>query len=140
MTRGRKKEVKSITLTGNIFLKYEYEEEQTFETGDIMFVLNNDATSPFKGEYYKIGYAGYFKLYVYDGYDWKHLIDNEFFENRENHFSKKEMPIDNFEFIKDTVTCKAGVLVYKTYREHYTTYLHEMNAFKGKKGHFKKDK
>lgn len=140
MTRGRVKETKSLTLTGNLFLKYEYDVSSEFVPGDILFVLNNDSTSPIKGGYFTTGHAGYFKLYVYDGFSWCHLIDNEFFDNKENHFSKKEIPIDNFNFIKDFVAKYEGAKVYRSYRDHYTQYLHQMNTFKGKKGHYNEKK
>ncbi|MBN8828474.1 MAG: hypothetical protein J0H68_07190 [Sphingobacteriia bacterium] len=136
MTRGKPKDIKHIVLSGKLFLKY-VDDQVLPENGDVLFVLNNDSTSVYKGTYYSTGYAGFFKIFVFDGRIWQHLIENEFFENKENYFSKKEKPIDAFYICEEIMRSKIGTLVYKTYREHYTTYLHIMNAFKGKKGHMK---
>lgn len=133
MTRGKAKKIRSLTLSGNVYLKYEILPEQEFNPGDIMVYINNDSISYIKGSYYNSGYSGYLKLNIYDGREWQHIIESEFFEHKENFFSKKEYPIDTYNLIKEIIEGKAGELVYRTYRSHYSTYLHEMNVFKGKK-------
>ncbi len=135
--RGQEKTIKSLLLTGTIYLKYE-DEEQIAQAvkGDITLYLNTDTSDrvPLKGNYYAKGYAGYFKADIYDGKEWQVLHITDFLEDKEHHFSKSECSIDTYHLIREILAEKAGTEVYRSYRGgHYTTYLHSPNPYKGKR-------
>jgi hypothetical protein len=65
------------------------------------------------------GYAGYFKVEVYDGRDWKLVLAQEFFSDNEHKFTKKERPIDTYYILEEILQSYAGTMLTKTYREHY---------------------
>lgn len=137
--RGQLKQPKSLKLTGNVWLKYEDEEAiETADAGDIMLYQNTDASPRhfIKGNYYQTGQSGYLRADIFDGKEWQILDITDFCEHKEHYFSKTECPIDVFYRCKDLLSLSAGVVVYRGYRGgHYSTYLHEPNPFKGRKGH-----
>lgn len=132
--RGREKNTRTIKLNGNIYLKYECE-GVTFESGDIMFYLNDDANpkNNIYGNYRSLGQNGYFKMEVFDGKYWRGLKVEEFFENKENSFHKKELPIDCYNMAKDSIDDLTGTTVYYDYRDHYTVHEYIAGPYKGKK-------
>jgi hypothetical protein len=136
--RGQEKTVKSLLLTGTIYLKYEDEEQiATAQKGDITLYLNTDTSDrvPLKGNYYAKGYVGYFKADIFDGKEWQVLNITDFLEDKEHHFSKSECAIDTYHLIREMLEGHAGTEVYKGYRGgHYTTYLHVSQPYQGKRG------
>lgn len=111
----------AITLTGNIYLQYVDDEAmESPNKGDLMVYPYNDALhSVHMGRYETTGFAGYFKADVYDGYEWRLLLLNDFFAEHENYFSKSERPIDTYNLCLPMLKTLAGTEVVRTYREHY---------------------
>ncbi len=139
--RGQTKNVKSITLSGRVSLLHHHEEEvNNPKLGDVYLYLNDEKELfPIIANDYKIkGYKGYFKAKVYDGHSWGLLNNLDFFEDRINQFSKKDVCFYNFAICQERMSSFAGTIVYRTYREHYSTYLHVNGEYKGKKGREKK--
>jgi hypothetical protein len=135
--RGKTKTVRNFKISGNIFLQYE-EDTKISEAiiGDIKMYICDDLNGKNKiiGNYFAATQTGYLKAEIFDGKFWKLLITQDFFPNQENHFHKKEMPIDTYNNCKAILQQYSGMIVYKTYREHYTTAMHEPSVYKGKKG------
>lgn len=131
--RGQPKEVKSIELTGNVFL--EQEELINPKKGDLLLYAVSESKI---FDYHQRGHRGYLKLKIYDSREWCFADTEELLENREHHFSKTELPIDCFYFCREILSQKIGTKLYRTYRCHYSTYLHQNDNYKGKKGHLKK--
>ena len=135
--RGQAKTVKSLTLSGNVYLKYRDEEEISKpQVGDIYLYLHNEEElyPIILNEYQSKGYKGYFKPKIYDGRDWCFIDSLDFFEDRLHQFSKTDICFYTFELCQDRLIQAAGTKVYRTYREHYSTYIHEAGEYKGKKG------
>lgn len=136
--RGQEKPLKTIILTGNVYLKYEDDEQiARAEKGDIYLYLNSENSErvPLKGNYYNKGYVGYFKADVYDGKEWQILTITDLLEEKENHFSKTECAIYTYQLAADILRTKSGTELYKGYRGgHYTTYRHIAQPYKGRKG------
>jgi len=139
--RGQAKEIKSLKLSGKVYLDIEEEMNiKKAEKGDLYLYLFLESlnTNPINA-YYKKGYKGYFKAKVYDGYIWCQLDYFDFFQGKENYFSKNEISINVFELCKDILEKESNTEVYKTYRCHYSKYKYESDGnYKGKKGHFNK--
>lgn len=135
--RGQRKEVKSLILSGNVYLKYYHEEISNPKTGDIYLYLNDEELlyPILANDYQAKGHKGYFKAKVYDGRTWCFLDSLDFFEDRIHQFSKNEICFYRFELCQERLAQASGTKLYKSYREHYTTYLHEADNYKGKKGH-----
>ena len=134
--RGQLKEVKSIKLSGNAYLlHYHTEEIENPKIGDIYLYLNDEAElyAILMNNYQIKGYKGYFKLKVYDGRAWCLLNSLDFFEDRLNQFSKNEICFYTFNLCQEKLIDAVGTLVYRTYREHYSTHLHVAGEYKGKK-------
>lgn len=111
-----------LTLTGNVYLKYEDEEAiASAGKGDLMLYLNTDnAPQPLiKGDYHTTGYAGYFKADIYDGRKWTPLHLTDFFAARQHHFHKKEQAHDCYLLCAEILRVQIGAEVIRTYREHY---------------------
>lgn len=136
--RGQEKIVKSLFMTGKVYLKYEDDELiGKPEKGDVYLYINTDSSDrvPIKGNYFVTGYAGYFRADIYDGKAWQVMDINDFLEEKENYFSKTECSIDTFRLCQEILQEKAGTELYKGYRGgHYSTYLHVAGEYKGKKG------
>ncbi len=111
----------TITVTDRIFLQYRDDEEALqAQKGDLLVYPNNDAlNTTYQGEYEKTGFVGYFKIDVSDGKVWQPLLLNEIFKNNEHHFSKTERPIDTFNLCAEILRAKTGMVIVRTYREHY---------------------
>ena len=140
--RGRVKTPKTIILSGIVYLEIEDEEKiLAAQKGDIQLKMEIDAQNYENiGNYRVSGFKGYFRLNVYDGRDWFHLSSPEFFEAKENNFSKNEYPYDCFLYCHRFLEKFKGDVLYKSYRDHYTRFEYEPNDFKGKKGNkYKKD-
>lgn len=110
-----------LPLTGNIYLQYEDEDAIAAAVkGDLMLHPRCDALHTTRqGDYFSTGMAGYFKIDVYDGREWRAVLINEIFPHREHHFSKTECPIDTYELCKEILATYAGKNLQRTYREHY---------------------
>ena len=111
-----------IVLTGKVLLKYMDDEEiETAKKGDIFFYHNTENTprTLIKGDYLSRGLAGYFKADVFDGREWRLLAMQEFYPQKEHHFSKTERSIDTYMLCKEIMESFAGREVKRTYREHY---------------------
>lgn len=110
---------KKLILSGAVFIKY-IDDHQP-RRGDLRLFLNNDATSPFLGDYEYTGLSGYFKAEVYDGKFWQLLDLDEFLENREYKFAKKQSPMDTALYCKEILSSFIeGEVIYRIYRGHFT--------------------
>ena len=139
--RGQTKTIKSLTLSGNVYLHHHDEEINSPAIGDIYLYLNDEQElyPIIMNDYQVKGFKGYFKAKIYDGRSWCILNCLDFFEHKENQFSKNEICFFNFEQCKEVLISFFGTIVYRSYREHYTTYLHQDGEYKGKK-HIKHQK
>ncbi len=114
------KEEKLIMLTGTVFLMYHNDEGIAQIKGDLMVYPECEALHTTRqGDYGSTGYVGYFKVDVWDGKEWRPVIQTEIFTDKENFFSKKECPIDTFAICEEILQSFAGRAVRRTYREHY---------------------
>jgi len=139
--RGRKKNPKTLLISGTVYL--EIEDQSLIDqasAGDIMLCI--DVETPYyqnTGDYSAKGHKGCFRLRIFDGKIWAFLNPGEFFTHKENYFSKNEYPINCFQHCLQLLESFAGNKLFKTYRDHYTLREYEPNDFKGKKGNkFKK--
>lgn len=111
----------AITLTGQVYLKYEEDEliDQA-KKGDMLVHPCNDALNSTRlGDYYSTGFSGYFKVDVFEGNVWCPILLGEIFPHKEHHFSKTECPIDTYNLCKDILLSQSGKTLIRTYREHY---------------------
>ena len=110
-----------ITLTGVVWLRYRDEEEMAAaKKGDLMLHPYHEALRGHRaGDYESTGFAGYFKLDVHDGHDWRPVIVTGIFSQREQYFSKSERPIDTYNLCVELLTALKDRVVVRTYREHY---------------------
>ncbi len=134
--RGQVKTAKPLTLNGNVYLHLHHEEELKSPTiGDVYLYLNDEQELyPILMNDYKIkGYKGYFKAKIYDGRDWCILNGLDFFEDRLHQFGKNEICFYRFHLCQERLREAAGTIVYRTYREHYSTHLYEPDEYKGRK-------
>ncbi|MDX1923671.1 MAG: hypothetical protein SFT91_00295 [Rickettsiaceae bacterium] len=115
-----KDDYKKITLTGKVYLKYEYEEGSEIK-GDLRLVLHNDATTTFPGDYEYSKLSGYFKGEVFDGKFWQLMHLDEFLDTRDYKFAKNQRPIDTAILCQDLLSQNArDIEVFRSYRGHYT--------------------
>jgi len=107
---------------GRVFLKYVDDESiDRAKKGDLMLYPYNDALNSNRlGEYESTGYVGYFKVDVFDGKQWCLVLVNDIFIHSEQHFSKKERPIDTYAVCKAVLEQLKDKPLLRTYREHYT--------------------
>jgi hypothetical protein len=110
-----------IILTGNVFLHYVDDEAiETAKKGDLQVYAYNEALNSSRmGDYGSTGFSGYLKTDVFDGKKWCLVLLEEIFTHRENHFSKKERPIDTYGLCREILEKLAGRILLRTYREHY---------------------
>lgn len=135
--RGQAKTVKSLILSGNVYLRqYHLEEIENPKVGDVYLYLNDETElyAILMNEYQIKGYKGYFKIKIYDGRDWCLVDALDFFEDRLHQFGKNEICFYRFQLCQERMQQAVGTTVYRTYREHYSTYIHEAGEYKGKKG------
>jgi hypothetical protein len=136
--RGQEKLIKSIIISGNVYLlHYNQEEIEQPKMGDIYLYLNNEDElyGILMHDYNIKGYNGYFKAKIYDGKNWCFLNNLDFFEDRLNQFGKNEICFYRFVLCKERLLEFANTRVYRTYREHYSTNLYVAGEYKGKKKH-----
>jgi hypothetical protein len=128
MTKHNKKyyqrEVKKrpiIECTGNAYLQYAHEDEiGSAIKGDLKLHPSVEALHTIRqGDYWSTGNAGYFRVDVYDGREWRPVVLDELFPDREHHFRKTECPIDTFNLCAELLAAYAGKQLIRTYREHY---------------------
>lgn len=109
-----------IILSGNVYLQYRDEDIAETIKGDLLvFAECKQLHTNFLGEYERIGLTGYFKVDIYDGNDWKPVILNEIFEQRQHHFGRKDRPIDTYTLCHEILSGLKGKSLIRTYREHY---------------------
>lgn len=118
-----------ITLSGRVWLRFHDEEEIDAATkGDLQLFTSVEALNTYRaGEYDTTGYAGYFRVDVYDGRDWQPVQLPPLFPEREHYFSKTERPIDTFTLCKGMLEGLTGQTLTRTYREHYTLHSDDDN-------------
>ena len=121
--RYQSKPVRRITLvlTGKTYLVYRDDDAiAQAQKGDMKVYPYNEALrSTHQGQYENTGFAGYFKVDVYDGKEWRLVLLNTIFPEHENHFSKSERPIDTYRLCLDMLRGLEGKTLLRTYREHY---------------------
>ena len=115
------KEKKLVALSGMVYLRYEDEEaiEQGAKGDLLAYPYNDELNSTRQGDYYSTGFSGYFKLEMHDGKQWRLVILDDIFTQREHHFSKTECPIDTYNLCAEMLKALAGRNMVRTYREHY---------------------
>lgn len=134
--RGQQKNIKSLKISGNVYLKHWHEEEiKKAKQGDIYLYLHNEEEiyPVVLNEYSIKGFKGYFKAKIFDGRNWCFLDNQDFFEDRINQFSKTDISLYTYNLCYERLESFKDTEVYKTYREHYTTNKHEQGEYKGKK-------
>jgi hypothetical protein len=136
--RGQAKTVKSLIMSGNVYLKYEDDEAlESPEKGDLYLYLNTENTdkTPIKGDYFRTGYAGYFKAEIFDGKEWQLITVTDFCEDKEHYFHKSERSIDTYHLCSEILRSAEGTEVFKGYRGgHYSRHQYIPGIYKGKKG------
>ena len=108
-----------IKLTGKVSIKY-IDDLTHPQIGDIKLLLNDDAINPVAGDYENTKLSGYIKAKIFDNLVWQNIDISEFCTERENKFAKKQYSIDSALLCKEIITQKAGTIVNKTYRGHFT--------------------
>ncbi|MBV8939789.1 MAG: hypothetical protein JO089_08150 [Alphaproteobacteria bacterium] len=110
-----------IHCTGRVYLRYRDEEEIARATkGDLMLFPSVEALQTLhQGEYGLRGYAGYFKLDVFDGKSWQPVRLTDVFRGREHYFGKGERPADTAAVCEEALAALGNFALKRTYREHY---------------------
>lgn len=108
-----------IKLTGRVFIKYR-DDLSARQIGDIMLLLNDDATSHIIGDYENIKASGYIKAKIFDGASWQNIDIGQFCLEKENKFTKRQRAIDSAILCKDIIKQSSGSILTKTYRSHYS--------------------
>lgn len=113
----------TIVLTGNVFTKFiDDDEDKVFmpRKGDLMlFIHISTANNNEPWNYERLGRTGYVKADIHDGFGFKPLSLEEFFEHREYYFSKTERPIDTIALCATHLKSFANRECLRLYREHY---------------------
>jgi hypothetical protein len=119
--QSKDKPLVTLIASGNVYLEYVDDEALAVpKKGDFKVYPYHDALQGVRmGDYDNTGFSGYFKVDVFDGWQWKIILMNEVFIRRENYFSKKERPIDTYAICLDILKAMAGKTLIRTYREHY---------------------
>jgi len=108
-----------IKLTGKVYIKY-IDDILSPKAGDILLLLNDDATNPIVGDYENIKTSGYMKAKIFDELVWQNIDIAELCTEKENKFAKKQRAIDSALLCKDIINERAGIIVNRTYRGHFT--------------------
>ncbi len=115
-----KDDYKKIVLTGKVYIKY-IDEDIELNKGDVRLFLNDDSINPFPGDYEYTGMSGYFKAEVFDGKFWQIINLEEFLENKENRFAKRQRPIETATLLQQILEEEIeGETIFRTYRGHFT--------------------
>ena len=133
--RGHVKNLKSLHISGNVFLEeIDIEEIIAAKKGDIiLYPVVERSVVDLAKFYYKKGCRGYFKAKIYDDYNWCHIDMLDLFDDKQHYFSKSEIPIYTYNLCKSMLEDMKDTELFKTYREHYTLDMPERNGFKGRK-------
>lgn len=107
-----------LTLTGKVYIKYIDDLSQA-KTGDVMLLLNDDATTTHVGNYENTKVSGYIKAKVFDGKVWHNIDIGEFCTHRENKFTKKQRAIDSAMLCREVLSGCSGAILVRTYRGHF---------------------
>jgi len=136
--RGRIKPTKTITISGKSYLQH-YNDDTDQVIGDVLLIphIENRTNISLPEIYRETGSKGYYRAFIYDGRDWGVLNYIEIFPDKEHQFSKSEYPIDIARVCSEIIIKLSNTVIYRTYRNHYTTNKYIPNDFKGKKGHMK---
>lgn len=112
---------KLIVLSGEIGLQYVDDEQlESAAKGDLkLFPKCDELHETYFAQYDSTGFAGYFKVDVWDGRQWCPVVLAEIFERKEHYFGKKELPIDCYYLCRDMLQALKGRQLARTYREHY---------------------
>ncbi len=117
-----------IKLSGVVFVKY-IDDDATPRVGDVMLYLNDDSTTTNPGDYDDLSRSGYVKAKVFDGLVWQNIDITEFCHHRENKFSKKQRPIDSIDLCRDVMVSSSSIVIFKTYRGHFTRHEYEPGEY-----------
>lgn len=111
----------TLVMTGKTFLRHRDEEAIIgAQKGDVQVYLSTDILLGSRiGDYDAMGHEGYLKADVFDGKGWKPFSLEEFFRGREYYFGKRERPSDTCAVCWNTFTSAEGIVLMRTYREHY---------------------
>ena len=122
---------RKIVLTGKVYIKY-CDEAATLRKGDLRLFLHNDTIATFTGDYENSSYSGYLKAEVYDGKHWQMIDMDEFFENREYKYGKRQKPFDTAILCREVLSRFQGEEIHRTYRGHFTRneYIPEIRVTK----------
>ncbi len=108
----------SFALSGRVFLRFRDEEAMLQAgRGDALLYPSIEALCHAQ-EYEAPRHAGYFKVDVHDGKDWKPLLLQGLFEMEEHRFAKSDRPADVAALCAETLIACKGKTVERTYREH----------------------
>jgi hypothetical protein len=126
---------KKFLLSGNVYIKY-YDEPVSLVQGDIRLFLHDDSIRTFQGDYETTSYSGYLKGEVYDGKHWQLLDFDEFFDDREYKYGKKQRPLDTAILCQEMLANFRNEEIYRTYRGHFTRheYTQEVRITKANRG------
>lgn len=108
-----------IELTGKVYIKYVNDISRP-KVGDIHLLLNDDATSPHKGDYDNLKSSGYIKAKVFDGLVWQNINIADLCLGKEYKFTKRQKAIDSAVLCQDLIEKHKGVVLYRTYRGHFS--------------------
>lgn len=119
-TRNDKPKV-LIACTGAVYLEYRDEEEISAAVkGDLKLFPSVEALRTIhQGDYERTGFAGYFRVDVFDGRAWQPVLLSTLFPEREHYFSKSERPIDTFTLCAELLSAMQPLTLERRYREHY---------------------
>lgn len=111
----------TLALSGNVYLLHVDDESLAAPAkGDLkVYAITDALNGPNIGDYESTGASGYFKADVYDGREWRLALLASVFAHKENHFAKRERPIDTYGLCAEILAGMAGQLLVRTYREHY---------------------
>ncbi|WP_425363833.1 hypothetical protein [Candidatus Tisiphia endosymbiont of Hybos culiciformis] len=110
----------TIELTGKVYIKY-IDSITKLNVGDIKLLLNDDALSVNKGDYENLKSSGYIKAKIFDGLVWQNISISELCTEKEYKFTKRQKAIDSALLCKTIIEDRQGVMLYRTYRGHFTT-------------------
>lgn len=117
-----------ITISGNIYIKY-IDDIVRPKIGDILLLLNDDATSPYAGDYENSKVSGTVKAKIYDGVVWQFINLYEFCSHKENKFTKRQRAIDAVLSCREIILGYKDQIMYKIYRGHFTLDKYEPNIY-----------